>query len=921
MNDDSNMGPAAESANPIVQGGDAVIPASNPPGASALKAGFYYSLPFQLRVLDPIAHEFDRFIITDKFRELDEESPDVIFTADAAQMPELRRICDKHGTVLVGLRHGVANKYIPVEPEYRLADYVCGSEWDERDFHAGGVAPLKGFILTGNPWIDGVFRVPQRALCKENPTILFAPTYNPEVSAAVFMKRDLVPLIRSVYPESKIIIKPHPAILDNDHPYVAQHRALFQELLEGWEQDSLGDDKVVFVRDSKAPISDFYSETDILISDGSSLIFEFMALNRPILLYTSGQKISIWQNIYDPHAVSNSKRGVGTEFRTKEEFVETLRNAFTLHETVQSGFQQRYSEEMFGTWRDGRSYKRAAEEVKKILCGEMTPVSVRLIAFHLPQYHPIPENDRWWGKGFTEWINVAKARPLFEGHYQPHLPADLGFYDLRLAEARAAQADLARQYGIEGFCFWHYWSGGKLLLERPLVDMLRTNEPDFSFCLAWANENWTRRWDGQEREILRQQVYNGDEDDAAHFQWLLPFFKDRRAICVDGKPVFLVYRPADLPNPEKTTILWRKCAQESGLAGLFLIAVKTSFAGQGQNWLERGFDGELLFQPNFTEVFRKAEEAKEKGTAVQTQTGAMVVDYKDVWPSLAALGKEVLTNDTLFTSVVPGWDNTARRSSGSLVLRDSTPADYALWLKTEIRRVQRRQPDRRIVFLNAWNEWAEGNHLEPDQKNGRAFLEATARVLRCGIERELPEDALKKKYEQALAAQKNGSFDEAVDILLKILDEDDTFVSAYNDLGALYYQKNEKDKCLQCFRKAVEVDPENVVSKKNLADILMERGEHFEALELYQDILEVNADDIDALLAVGGIMLESGRDKVARRKFVRVLELQPDHAVAGQILENIDGRQEVPVRQPVDLHDRRRLRPVENKLVEKNLER
>ncbi len=288
--------------------------------------------------------------------------------------------------------------------------------------------------------------------------------------------------------------------------------------------------------------------------------------------------------------------------------------------------------------------------------------SARLIAFHLPQYHPIPENDAWWGKGFTEWTNVAKAKPLFEGHHQPQLPADLGFYDLRLPETRRAQADLAREYGIEGFCYWHYWFNGKLLLERPVLDILNSHEPDLPFCLAWANENWTRRWDGHEQDMLQKQVYGGNADDLAHFQWLLRFFKDKRAIKIDDKPLFMVYRPGDLPNPQRTMALWRESARQAGLPGLFIIAIKTSFVNQEKEWTKNGFDAEMLFQPNFTEVLQYMDRLNDGQKRFCNEIKAKVVDYKEVWPLLAALASNVQRNDSLFTSVVPGWDNTARTS-------------------------------------------------------------------------------------------------------------------------------------------------------------------------------------------------------------------------------------------------------------------
>ena len=194
--------------------------------------------------------------------------------------------------------------------------------------------------------------------------------------------------------------------------------------------------------------------------------------------------------------------------------------------------------------------------------------AIRAIAFHLPQFHPIPENDEWWGKGFTEWTNVVKAKPLFKGHYQPHLPADLGFYDLRVPETRAAQAMLAASHGIHGFCYYHYWFNGRQVLERPVNEILKSDEPDFPFCLCWANENWTRQWDGLESDVLLQQKYSS-ADDLAHIRHLIPFFQDRRYIRVSDRPLFLVYRASDHPEPERMTEIWRQEAERAGLKGCF----------------------------------------------------------------------------------------------------------------------------------------------------------------------------------------------------------------------------------------------------------------------------------------------------------------------------------------------------------------
>lgn len=220
----------------------------------------------------------------------------------------------------------------------------------------------------------------------------------------------------------------------------------------------------------------------------------------------------------------------------------------------------------------------------------------RFIAFYLPQYHPIPENDEWWGNGFTEWTNVRKAQPRFPGHYQPHVPGPLGYYDLRDPKARAAQADLAREYGIHGFCYYHYWFNGKRLLETPLNEVLRTGEPDFPFCLCWANENWTRRWDGKDHLVLMEQHYSS-EDDVKHIRSLFKVFDDKRYIRINGKPLFLVYRIQNMPDPARTADIWRNEARRAGIGELYLAQVEATRYNH-PNPFTNHFDAEVEFAPD-----------------------------------------------------------------------------------------------------------------------------------------------------------------------------------------------------------------------------------------------------------------------------------------------------------------------------------
>ncbi|MFP5208342.1 MAG: glycoside hydrolase family 99-like domain-containing protein [Acidobacteriota bacterium] len=360
---------------------------------------------------------------------------------------------------------------------------------------------------------------------------------------------------------------------------------------------------------------------------------------------------------------------------------------------------------------------------------------IKAIAFNLPQFHPIPENDLWWGKGFTEWTNVAKARPLFKGHYQPHLPADLGFYDLRLAEAREAQAELAREYGIYGFCYYHYWFNGRRLLERPVNEITATGRPEFPFCLCWANENWTRRWDGMEDEILAKQDYS-ESDDENHIRHLMPTLTDPRYITVSGMPVFLVYRARRFPEPRRTTDIWRREAVRAGLPGLFLIRVE-SFPDETDDPRLLGFDAALEFQPRWLLMDGKLLRRRKwwHRHRLQTMEPAFkrhhVCEYEELVK--AARNMEVPPYPFI-RCVCPGFDNSSRRQEGAVILKDSTPEVYGQWLSFVVRETRSRGPLREtseeFVFINAWNEWAEGNHLEPCLQWQRAYLEATREALK-----------------------------------------------------------------------------------------------------------------------------------------------------------------------------------------------
>lgn len=352
---------------------------------------------------------------------------------------------------------------------------------------------------------------------------------------------------------------------------------------------------------------------------------------------------------------------------------------------------------------------------------------LRLIAMYLPQFHPISENNMWWGEGFTEWTNVRKAVPRFQNHYQPHAPRELGYYDLRDSAARAAQAALAREYGIYGFCYYHYWFNGKRLLETPLNEMLRTRSPDFPFCLCWANENWTRRWDGAEHEVLLAQQY-GDQDSRAFAQSLVPAFMDERYIRVEGKPLFLVYRTGLLPDAKRTAAIWREELQNAGVGDIYLVRIETSIDGLEPDPEDIGFDAAVEFAPNWGLTGPRIHDLATIGhDSLKLPSDVRAYDYVHcMWNML----KRPLPDYKLFRGVFPSWDNTPRRLTSPDMFLRSSPAFYSFWLTNICKQtIERMHGDERLVFVNAWNEWGEGCHLEPDEHSGVEFLQATRMAL------------------------------------------------------------------------------------------------------------------------------------------------------------------------------------------------
>lgn len=350
---------------------------------------------------------------------------------------------------------------------------------------------------------------------------------------------------------------------------------------------------------------------------------------------------------------------------------------------------------------------------------------VKLLAFYLPQFHPIPENDEWWGRGFTEWTNTSKALPNFIGHYQPHLPGELGFYDLRIPDVQKRQVALARQYGIYGFAFYYYWFAGKKLLERPLEQYLADKELDFPFCLCWANENWTRRWDGAESEILIEQVHSDDEY-TAFIKDISVYFNDPRYVFVEGKPLLIVYRVDILPDAAKAASIWRAESKKLGFNDIYLVAVQSFGISDPSPY---GFDAAVEFPPHGLGDFliRKDDES-----IVNPNFAGHFFDYLGASRTLA---EKKVPDYTLFRTVMPSWDNTARRQNSGNIFINASPAAYRQWLEATIRYTVQHLPiDKNFVFINAWNEWAEGTHLEPDRRYGYAHLQATLDALRANLD-------------------------------------------------------------------------------------------------------------------------------------------------------------------------------------------
>ena len=371
----------------------------------------------------------------------------------------------------------------------------------------------------------------------------------------------------------------------------------------------------------------------------------------------------------------------------------------------------------------------------------------RVIAFYLPQFHPIPENDKWWGKGFTEWTNVGRAKPLFRGHYQPRVPADLGYYDLRLPEVREAQAEMAREAGIEGFCYWHYWFGnGKQLLERPFNEVLASGKPDFPFCLGWANHEWTSKtWNlghKKAKDSTLIAMNYSEDDDVKHFYHLLPAFQDKRYIKVDEKPLFYIFRPLDIPNPHAFIDLWQELAIKNGLKGIYFVGMQYNMLSREQTL------GNVFLKNAPNQASMLYNQVLDAGFDAVNSRGYNRADYycrtfvDIIWrginlrlfhhPTVSKCDQSKVNKylfveedqwDNVFPTLLPNWDRSARGGKKARIYINSTPEVFREQMNHVIDMIKSKQPEHRIAFLMSWNEWAEGNYVEPDLKYGRGFLD------------------------------------------------------------------------------------------------------------------------------------------------------------------------------------------------------
>ncbi len=362
----------------------------------------------------------------------------------------------------------------------------------------------------------------------------------------------------------------------------------------------------------------------------------------------------------------------------------------------------------------------------------------QVIAYYLPQFHPTLENDKWWGKGFTEWTNVAKAKPLFKGHKQPHIPADLGFYDLRLPESRALQAEYAKRAGVNAFCYWHYWFGnGKRLLNYPLDEVVRLGEPDFPFCLAWANHSWyAKLWSADKgmfnvgkSKLLIEQTYPGIKDYKSHFYTMLPVFRDKRYYRIDNRPVFVIYAPQELPDPAEFMNCWNSMAESVGLGRFFFIG--HSYVSELLPRIRQlGFDA-INFSMHH-EIFPVHENHTNLLNTIRTGINRRfhikptVMRYSD---AVEKMDVKLWDEETIYPTLIPNWDHTPRSGNFGRVLINSTPKLFGKHAEKTFMHLFKKQDNNQVVFIKSWNEWGEGNYMEPDLENGTGYIDELKKAI------------------------------------------------------------------------------------------------------------------------------------------------------------------------------------------------
>lgn len=357
----------------------------------------------------------------------------------------------------------------------------------------------------------------------------------------------------------------------------------------------------------------------------------------------------------------------------------------------------------------------------------MSKNNPNVIAFYLPQYYPIKENDEWYGKGFTEWTNVAKAKPLFKGHNQPIIPADLGFYDLRLPQIREAQVELAKEAGVTAFCYYHYWFGGKLIMHEILEDVVRSGKPDFPFCVCWANMSWYKKeWNPNTKslrqEMIMEQTYPGDSDIIAHFNYLLPLFKDNRYLKINGKLVFFIYQVKLLPDFAHFKSTWEKLAKENGLPGFYYLTYTIS-KNEVYSPVLNQCDGIVLSLIN-NAIYkgRKNKYFNYIRKLFKNMTHSIQkVEYKDI---LKYLTDDLCKEEKVIPVLVPNWDHTARRGKSATLFYNSNPSLFKKHVANALQMIKNKQDIHQIVFIKSWNEWGEGNYMEPDIHHGKGYIKA-----------------------------------------------------------------------------------------------------------------------------------------------------------------------------------------------------